>query len=408
MPTTRELVEIPEGLEARVDAFRREEIDLSDDAPTSDMARGRQIIEDVTRAVEGLSGRHGMPRLLSGEAFRAGSFGRRTQAQPLDDVDIFFPFDAAALEMRGPDGVPTAETLVWRDAKDALGCDQALRPNEWLDSRTVLDRAVGALGEISLPGVSGVGKNARGRCAHLTYLGVNVDLVFVLWAKHPRMDRYLLPEGGSWHWKASNPKDDQARLTEANQTHDGNLLPVIRCLKAWNDHACGGRLKSVHLEVLVTQTVFGTASGVTIDSRTAAIVWALGQLPDALRSRCEDPTGLGPDLDANLHPDDRDWVVARATEAAARLTAAFREHHGDPDAAFGVVRRVLMDEGSSAPKRDREAAEPRHTGEFGQPAADCADGDRERWRSVGAVPAARREDRPPKVANQTDRPDDYG
>jgi hypothetical protein len=396
MTTTSDRFPVPAGIEDRVAQIRRERIDLSKE----DTRRGRSIIADVTAALDGLSGRNGFPLLLPGEAFSAGSFGRKTQARPLDDIDLFIPLDAASLRMEDPSGRPTEESLVSRVNERSLGCDPTLGQAPWLASHLVLDRICPILCQhIALHPRSDCGKNRRGRCAHLTYSGINIDLVFVLWAKHRRLDRYLLPCGTSWRWKASNPKDDQQRVTAANIRNLGHLLPVIRILKAWNDHPGGGRLKSIHLEVLLVEHIYG-AGQVTIGSPVSGVANALAALPDALRRSCPDPTGLGDDLDVNLDQEDRDWMIAKATNDAARFQHALTMGQDDPDAAAREIEAILLTKGPERPTRDRQDREPRHDGEQGQPAQRCD--------AALPPPAIHATDRPTQPANQTRRSGQYG
>jgi hypothetical protein len=398
MITTGSLYPIPADLEKAVAAIRRDRIDLS----AKEMECGGAIVAEVREALTDLARTAPFPVLLHDEAFGAGSFGRRTQARPLDDVDLFFPLDAAALRLEDPVGNPTAEKLVTASADRAIGCNTALHEGPWLHSGKVLDLVVSQLDRIALP-VDDISKNPRGRCAHFTYLGVNVDLVFVLWSRRPgRIDRYHLPSGAGPTWRTANPKDDQARLSEANQhQHNELLLPTIRCLKAWNDHVCGGRLKSIHLEVLATEELF---AGVEISSSVSALTYAFENLPDALGRPCPDPTKLGPNLDSTLHPDDRAWVQQRAEKASQEAQDANRLASSDVDRAAAAWNALLLTEGPAVPRRGRGSQQPgAHNSEFGQPAHHCDSG-----RGTGLiVPTPRREDKPVRPSDQRHRRGEY-
>lgn len=396
MTTTSQHCPAPPALERAVAAVRAAKIDLDD---KTDMTKGRKIATDVIDAVMTLSSLGSLPVVLNGEPFVAGSFGRRTQAQPLDDIDIFIPLDAASLALESPANHPTSEQLVSVSSTAPLGCRSTLQSGPWLDSGETLDSCVAGLHKIALAGVTNVGKNPRGRCAHLTYGGINVDLVFVLWSKQPNeIDRYHLPSGADWTWKTANPKDDQARLTRDNQDlHGGLLLPTIRAMKAWNDHACGGRLKSIHLEVLLLERIFANTK---IDSVVSALTCAFEQLPAALSSSCPDPTRLGPDLDASLPDADREWMQAAATSAAADAAAANKLATGDLQAATARWEAILLTQGAPAPKRAARTAEPgRHDGGFGQPAHHCT--------PAATVPPPKAQYRPVVPVNQQGRSGKY-
>lgn len=390
---------VPNELERRVAKLRDEAIDLAD----SEMRKGRRIRDTTVDAVQAMAtGTSGFPSLLPGEEFSGGSFGRRTQAQPLDDIDLFFPLDAAALRMESPSNSPTRERLVTSSDENALGCRSQLYTGDWLDSGKVLDHIVELLCRNLPLGIGKCEKNARARCVHMTYEGINVDLVFVLMSEVPgSIDRYYLPTGDSWCWKATNPKEDQRQLSDENQRHNGLLLPTIRALKAWNDHWLGGTLKSVHLEVLASHYVFRLA---TIDNVVSALTYAFHELPAQLARECPDPTGLGDPLDVNLHPDDREWVIGEAEGVASLAVEANQLAVNDPAEAARKWRQILLMDGQERPERGRQPRPPRHNGDFGQPAHHCDEP--YRYKQFG-VPLPRSEDRPTRAPNQSGRSGEY-
>lgn len=387
---------MPVGLDGAVAKVRRAGIDLNPEG----MAKGGRIRDAVFDAVrEMASGTAGFPSLLADEEFMGGSFGRRTQALPLDDIDLFFPLDSAALRMESPSNSPTDERLVSRSEENALGCSTALREGLWLHSAKLLD-LIEVLACANIPlGVAACEKNSSGRCLHMKYDGINVDLVFVLMSQVGGTERYHLPSGDSWCWKATNPKEDQRQLSKANQEqHGGLLLPTIRALKAWNDTWLGGRLKSIHLEVLASHHMF---SEIAIDNVVAALTFAFKRLPKLLDGPCPDPTGLGDPLDVNLHPDDRAWVKEEA-EAAYRM-AVEANTLAQTDVAGGAKRWeeiLLLVDGEEKPDRVRQPRPPRHNAQFGQPAHHCEG--TFSYKQFGVL-LPRTEDRPARPADQSGR-----
>jgi hypothetical protein len=355
------------GLEHSFADIRRQYIDLTDE----EMDRGRRIRDAVIEAVCLLDSRFpGFPHLIEGEAFLAGSFGRRTQAQPLDDVDIFFPIEGSELRMLAPGLQPTPERLdAGQSLAPTLGSQESLFTSErWLDSRLVLSCFGQGLFNTVLD-VEDAGIKAR--CGFVVIDGVNVDVVPVLVSDSPSGKRFHLPGGlETPHWRATNPKKDQLRLTTENTTrHFGKLLPTVRAMKAWNDHACRGRLKSVHLEMLLTESVF---SGVQIDSVISGVLFALAHLPEHLSHRCADPTGLGDELDVNLNDEDRKWVIERAQLDTQSALAANKLARTDLDRGCADLAEVILKSGAKAPQRDRPSRAPRHDVDFGQPASTRA------------------------------------
>ncbi len=352
------------GLEQGFADIRRRYIDLTD----QEMNKGRRIRDAVIEAVCLLDSRvPGFPHLIKGEAFLAGSFGRRTQAQPLDDVDVFFPIEGSELRMLAPGLQPTPEQLdAAQSLAPTLGSQEILFTSDrWLDSRSVLSSFAQGLLHMVLD-VEDAG--IKSRCGFVVIDGVNVDIVPVLVSDSPSGRRFHLPGGSDTpHWRATNPKKDQLRLTTENTArHFGKLLPTVRAMKAWNDHACDGRLKSVHLEMLLTEGVF---SDVRIDSVTSGVFFALAHLPEHLSHRCADPTGLGDELDVNLNEEDRKWVIERAKLDTESALAANQLAQTDLERGCAELANVILISGAKAPQRVRPSRPPRHDPNFGQPAS---------------------------------------
>jgi hypothetical protein len=394
MTKVSELFPVSAALEILAADLRRNSIDLTAD----DMRKGRRIRDEVTGAVRALPRSTQSFPQMSEPAFVGGSFGRRTQAKPFDDLDLFFPLDGAHLQMRSPALHPTDEELVGSAPSGVVADDTQLHTLGWVDSAKVLNLICSELPRLTLaPLENSPQRNRRGRCAHLTYQGINVDLVFVLHAQcSDGSDRFYLPYGGSWHWKATNPKADQSRLTNANQANNGLLLSTIRTLKAWNDHACAGRLKSIHLEVMI-QSMF---TDLSIDSVLGATTFALQALPAALSTACSDPTGLGDNLDINLPDADRYWVQQAAADAAAQASRLNVLGQTDPTSAVNGWESLLLEDAPVPPARDKPERSPRHDECFGQPAPNHHGG------SV-IVPPPRAEDTRGRPADQRHRSGEY-
>lgn len=288
-------------IEGAFNSFVDQDVNLSPDT----YRFGRQWRDYVIQRVEAESGERGFPELLLGESFGAGSFGRKTKEQPLDDIDIYFVMSGGGLTMKQGDARVPVE--LHGSGSGVLATDPLLLDGQWVSSARILARVAERVTEFGYE--SGV--NTQGKSAYMKVSDtLNIDICPVLWASSTigEVDRYYLPAGtGSYSWKKTDPRLDQARVTADNQTHSEKLLPVIRLMKWWNDNRNVGLqnkgwLKGIHLEVIVSDALRGR----TIDGIAPTMHVLFAELPALLDRGCPDPTGLGAALDVNLSSGARE------------------------------------------------------------------------------------------------------
>ena len=187
------------------------------------------------------------PLLLKDQSFIAGSLGRRTQEQPLDDIDVYLVLEAPTV-LGTTDGTPHPLVSQFSRPRTPLTEDPTLRCGVHFSADAVLDRFAQylALWFLGKP----TGKGRAGKTCFVQFGPINIDLCPVILFKSTvgGIDEYWMPAGGgSPHWKRTNPKQDQAFLSSANQAHDGELLRLIRMMKWWNAKYNADRLKGIHL-----------------------------------------------------------------------------------------------------------------------------------------------------------------
>jgi len=323
--------------EAAFTEFRPTQVDLSREVT----ALGRAIRDRIIHNFEAMSGGGGFPRLLIGESFGAGSFGRGTHSAPLRDIDIYLVMNAGGLPLY--DFLTGHRISLEGATAGPLTDDPHLSVGGWLSAAAVAGRVVHNLQRLDLVTQYGLahGLNRSGKAAFLRFAdGVNVDITPVVWARFSQgIDRFYMPEGnGSLWWKPTNPKEDQRRLTDLNKASGDLALPTIRALKWWNTNRNHDRLKGIHVEVLAEQALLGW----TFHGVAQGLHICFEALPALLRYRCADPTDLGPELDVNLDPADREDTCIEAYRArdcarqAARLASL-----GLSDLAIGAWRAIL-------------------------------------------------------------------
>jgi hypothetical protein len=60
---------------------------------------------------------------------------------------------------------------------------------------------------------------------------------------------FLIPDSINSKWISTDPKRHSEIMSQANKVHDGNLIPIIKMVKAWNRNI-DRHFRSFHLEVM--------------------------------------------------------------------------------------------------------------------------------------------------------------
>lgn len=247
------------------------------------------------------------------DSFLTGSCRRQTLIRPLSraDVDVVVVLDASCRKV-GP--------------------------------RAVLDQTRKALlAEFS----KGTKISRNGQAVTITFTDFIVDVVPAFarpWWSTWDEESWHICDSGSGGWIATSPKRHVAISSKANELHDGQLVPRIKQLKAWN-RTVGAPLRSFHLEVLAW-SIFGRSSwwyhseASDWDSARYFFKKARGRLRESI----SDPAGTGKDVGAYLRGDALDEAVSKAESALKRCERAEEAaKNGDLAAMHEAYRRVFGD-----------------------------------------------------------------
>lgn len=77
---------------------------------------------------------------------------------------------------------------------------------------------------------------------------------------------FLIPNSFNGSWIATDPKIHVKLMSESNAVHNGDLVPLVKMIKAWNKEN-GDYLRSFHLEMMALHIL----SGVTISDYPSGI-----------------------------------------------------------------------------------------------------------------------------------------
>lgn len=132
-------------------------------------------------------------------------------------------------------------------------------------------------------------------------------------------------------WLESNPKIHGEKLTEANDTTSGLLVPLVKLLKAWKRDKCS-YVKSFHLELLVIEIINNSE----VESYANGINLFFDNANNYLESVCiVDPANSDNFVDNYLTDDERENLkYLIKMEATIAQNAVSLENNGKTDEAI--------------------------------------------------------------------------
>jgi len=122
---------------------------------------------------------------------------------------------------------------------------------------------------------------------------------------------FLIPDSIGAKWIETDPKRHVELVSASNKTHNGDLVPLIKMIKAWN-RAHGSYFRSFHLEVLALE-IF---QGVTISDFPSGIRYYFDKARALISKQNVDPAGYGDDVGRYLNGSDKVRVATTRFESA--------------------------------------------------------------------------------------------
>lgn len=218
------------------------------------------------------------------DTFLTGSYRRSTMIRPLKeaDVDIFVVLDPKHYEPNGQ----------YRLLQDL---------------RSVLRKTYTRTPEIS--------RNEQ--AVTIRFTDFKVDVV-------PSFNRkgggYLIPAGTEKKWIATDPKRHVEIWAAKNKEHSGDLVPMIKILKAWNKSR--KVFQSFHLEALAV-SIF---DGVHITDFPSGARFFFDKARHKIRFKLADPSGYSDDIASHVNTEQRMVSIISHLDRAYNK-AVFAEQH---------------------------------------------------------------------------------
>lgn len=243
-----------------------------------------------------------------------GSFARKTKVRPLDDVDILVMLNGRDSQVKEDAWSQTVRVQITADSSPL---EPFADDDGWVQSSWILNRFKSKLKKVPNYQKSEIKRTGSAVVLNLKSYDWAFDIVPAL----PVGDGndttlyYLIPDGKG-NWMKTDPRSDQELVTEANQSQNGYLLPLIRLIKYWNIKShVAPRLASYHLETLLINAFrYGYPA---IESKIRwSVPCAFQQLASHVMNSCLDPKGLGPNLDADMMWEDKVKICNAANKRA--------------------------------------------------------------------------------------------
>ena len=235
------------------------------------------------------------------DSFLTGSYSRHTMIAPLKeaDIDIFVVLDSSYYEGNG--------------------------------QANLLDRVKRVLRR-TYPITPDISRN--GQAVTIQFADFMVDVVAGF---HRRGGGYLIPSTVGSTWIATDPKRHVEIFADANRVHGGDLVPLIKMIKAWNRNI--NYFNSFHLEVLALQIL----DGVTISDFPSGVRYFFDKGRTLITKENLDPAGYGGDVGYYLNSEPKiSSAVSRFGTAYERaLKAEQCESSGYTSLAVDEWRKIF-------------------------------------------------------------------
>ncbi|MDR6625696.1 CBASS oligonucleotide cyclase [Caulobacter segnis] len=153
-----------------------------------------------------------------------------------------------------------------------------------------------------------------GQAVTVTFTDFKVDVVPGFYRKD---GGFLIPDSQLGRWIPTDPKKHVELWSAANRVHNGDLVPLIKMVKAWNKSR--NLVRSFHLETLVMSVL----QGVRISSFPSGLRYVFDKSRAKIKFKLADPAGYSDDVAAYLTKTEEmdkiigrlDWAYATALEA---------------------------------------------------------------------------------------------
>ena len=238
------------------------------------------------------------------DSFLTGSYRRNTMLAPLSgaDIDVFVVLDPKYYQSDG--------------------------------QAALLDKVKATLKK-TYPKTPKISRN--GQAVTITFTDFKVDVVPGFYREG---GGYLIPDSARGEWIATDPKKHVDIWAAANKAHNGDLVPLLKIIKAWNK-SHDDVMRSFHLETVALLVL----DNVRIDNLWSGARFVFDKARAKISVKVPDPAEYSDDVAAHIRTQaDIDKVVSALQVAYDRaLAAEALERAGKTSQAFEKWALVFGD-----------------------------------------------------------------
>ena len=143
---------------------------------------------------------------------------------------------------------------------------------------------------------------------------------------------YRIPNSINQSWISTDPKKHVEIMTAANKIHNGNLVPLVKMIKAWNKNN-NKYFSSFHLEVLALQIL----QRVTISDFPSGVRYYFDKGRALIAQKNLDPAGYGGDVGSYINTQEK------IQEAVAKFELAYNRAIKAEDYASRAYAKDAVD-----------------------------------------------------------------
>lgn len=304
-------------------AFIKEHISLDADI-TKKARNSRDFLYEQLKALPDKA--ENFPRLYPNkEIYNYGSFSRKTKIRRLDDIDFMLIFSADGATYGTIDN--TIKISVPNSANNLY---KLLDDNGHLSSRKVANKIKNNISKVAQYQKAEIRSSQEAVILNLSSYDWSFDIIpaFMTSEEYDGRSYYLIPDGNG-HWKKTDPRIDQTRVTDANKATEFNVLEFIRIIKFWN------KIQNIKISSYLMENIVLTyfENEFIWSNKEYQLMSFFKYLKNAIWLSVNDPKGIQGDLN-DLEFSKKQSIEEKASvcEEAARRAIEYEEENDYEDA----------------------------------------------------------------------------
>jgi hypothetical protein len=267
---------------------------LSEITPSArENAKVDKTVQELKKQLQQWSDQQKLPPLDKNVILLVGSHYRGTDLSPLKHIDLFLLLDPqhVSIQERGNTITLTGEVPILSECTD--------------ESKHLLPKKlIGKLESVFAEQFS----------TKTSFSGQAIKIQFEKEKMEVRLtpafatgQSYVIPqEKSELLWRKVSPEKEKEKLEKVNAAHKGQIIPLIRCMKFWNESKNNECFRNFHVEA--TAYFIFEEIPTPVASLLEAMKLYTSQLTKYIYN-CPDPTGLDAPIHAYL-PDNIDqWYM---------------------------------------------------------------------------------------------------